>query len=1145
MTTTASINRFGLTEVFTPTDIPDVDILFIHGINGHPYDTWTSDVNQLFWPAQLLPPILEKEKAQVLVYGYDADVVPPTGGLSKDRIHNHAEQLVATLHANRRSRQATERPIIFVAHSLGGIVVKRALIYSSEKRGKKTEHLRSIFFSTFGILFFGTPHYGSSAVAWGSWIENICGAVLPKRLDSTLPEVLNAFPKRDSETLQNIERQFVELTSQFRIYYFHETEKTNLGSNCRYVVDEDSAAPVIQDVERAGIQQDHVHMCKFDSERAPGFDLHWESGKAEQRSRDAVVIKELLGSTTTDLAKAALNDPLGLAADRRPLGSATPLQANILPESRPKRYYVVPRERVKDFVGREAQLEEISTFFFTAPKQCPQVLILHALGGQGKSQLVLEYCQRSRKQYRGIFWVNASSEALAIQSFTRIAAALNGDSTTVKDGDRIIEMVKDHLECWDEPWLLVFDNYDKPNEFSTVRQFLAKSEHGHVIFTSRYRDLDRLGSLMEIPAMSPEEGVRLLLRGHNTQTVNVYFENAKEIVRRLGGLALAIDQAAAYIRYKHIQPQRLGEFLTTYNQQRQKILSFTPSKFWEYCTVQIDKEERNKAINAFTTWEMSLEQLRHDNPREKDDMTHFLILSAFFNPARIEEILFSNYWKEREHWEDSTNKQAEWLRSLGTGLNSAGSSMNDQTIGDQWDPDRFWDMLSILHEMSLLQHIERDAHRAIFSLHPLIRDWLQLRERSESRQRYIAESFTVAASSTRIYLDQAFVINNEQRGALLTQIDVCLSNHELFSESQMQFPSEVADLPKARSLAMFCAIEGRYIQGAMLFRKILKPLQKCTGEKHRVRLISYSTDLSVILMLLNKNGEAELTACEALRLSEETFGRENPYTIDAMHSVAYALFHSKKYDEAKLMIRQIQQVGQAVLEDDHSLMSRIMGMLARISLIRRSRQVQGNNSWNAATATRNDTMNLYYQDNSGEAVEFQRSLLRKLELVLGKEHPKTLPCKSNLARLLATDDQNEGEEMHREVLQMRENVLGKDHPDTLSSIYYLAIALAIQGKMDEAEWTATQTLQSREKVLGMEHPQTLRSMGLLANILLEQGKIDEAVKVNRHLLQLMQKLGHRNILECMQTLKTALRKQGNHDEAETINRQMLELTEEE
>ena len=40
-----------------------------------------------------------------------------------------------------------------------------------------------------------------------------------------------------------------------------------------FVVDEESAAPVIEGVERMGIERDHSHICKFEDENAPGFDV--------------------------------------------------------------------------------------------------------------------------------------------------------------------------------------------------------------------------------------------------------------------------------------------------------------------------------------------------------------------------------------------------------------------------------------------------------------------------------------------------------------------------------------------------------------------------------------------------------------------------------------------------------------------------------------------------------------------------------------------------------------------------------------------------------------------------------------------------------------------------------------------------------
>ena len=154
--------------------------------------------------------------------------------------------------------------------------------------------------------------------------------------------------------------------------------------------------------------------------------------------------------------------------------------------------------------------------------------------------------------------------------------------------------------------------------------------------------------------MNPEEGVRLLLRGYNDQDIQANFDTASRIVHRLGGLALAIDQAAAYIRYRRIALDQLGDFLTAYGLQRKQILSYTPGPFWEYCKVQVRVgEDRDQAINAFTTWELSLEQLSSDRSIDKNKVTRFLTASAFFNPTGIEEWLFRNRWE---------TDQTQWLR---------------------------------------------------------------------------------------------------------------------------------------------------------------------------------------------------------------------------------------------------------------------------------------------------------------------------------------------------------------------------------------------------------------------------------------------------------------------------------------------------
>ena len=264
--------RYGLTQVHAPPGGANVDIVFVHGLNGHPRDTWTSDKEKVFWPLHLLPPMLGEEEARILVYGYDADTTSFTDGVSKDSIHNHSEHLVAQLCANRRIHRAFDRPIIFIAHSLGGLVVKRALIYSSEIRGHHTQHLRSVYVCTYGILFLGTPHLGTDVAEWGSQLEWICSAMLPKKIIDSQPQLIQAL-KTNSETLININRQFSQLICRYRIFFFHEGKPTNLHGTLKYIVDERSASPTLPDVERASIQQDHIHMCKFERQWSPGFEL--------------------------------------------------------------------------------------------------------------------------------------------------------------------------------------------------------------------------------------------------------------------------------------------------------------------------------------------------------------------------------------------------------------------------------------------------------------------------------------------------------------------------------------------------------------------------------------------------------------------------------------------------------------------------------------------------------------------------------------------------------------------------------------------------------------------------------------------------------------------------------------------------------
>ena len=131
-------------------------------------------------------------------------------------------------------------------------------------------HLHAIYTCTYGILFFGTPHNGSSQARLFSNLQRMVSLTMPKKVLQTDSNLLKAL-QEDSETLRDITDQFAPIMHRFRVYYFWEQERTDLKYTMDYVVDEPSAAPILDNTERSGIRADHRNMCRFDGKDSPGF----------------------------------------------------------------------------------------------------------------------------------------------------------------------------------------------------------------------------------------------------------------------------------------------------------------------------------------------------------------------------------------------------------------------------------------------------------------------------------------------------------------------------------------------------------------------------------------------------------------------------------------------------------------------------------------------------------------------------------------------------------------------------------------------------------------------------------------------------------------------------------------------------------
>ena len=111
----------------------------------------------------------------------------------------------------------------------------QALVYSANRTGKPIQHVHSIYVSTFAILFLGTPHDGgTNKVKLASATRRMIGAVVSSKVVDTNGQLLDALG-RGSEALQNITDMFVPLMKHFRVFFFWEQEKTDLGFTMDYV----------------------------------------------------------------------------------------------------------------------------------------------------------------------------------------------------------------------------------------------------------------------------------------------------------------------------------------------------------------------------------------------------------------------------------------------------------------------------------------------------------------------------------------------------------------------------------------------------------------------------------------------------------------------------------------------------------------------------------------------------------------------------------------------------------------------------------------------------------------------------------------------------------------------------------------------
>ncbi|KAH8755492.1 hypothetical protein BGZ57DRAFT_803377, partial [Hyaloscypha finlandica] len=147
-------NFFGLTQISDPPRGEEIkmDLIFVTGLDGNAFGSWTSRATGVMWPRQFLRDDLPA--ARVLTYGYNTK-------LSYNMLHtleDFCTQLLSSLQLARDSKEALYRPLVLIGHSYGSRVITKSIVKCKILDGNMFN--KALLLSLKKIVFFGAPHHG-------------------------------------------------------------------------------------------------------------------------------------------------------------------------------------------------------------------------------------------------------------------------------------------------------------------------------------------------------------------------------------------------------------------------------------------------------------------------------------------------------------------------------------------------------------------------------------------------------------------------------------------------------------------------------------------------------------------------------------------------------------------------------------------------------------------------------------------------------------------------------------------------------------------------------------------------------------------------------------------------------------------------
>lgn len=629
---------------------------------------------------------------------------------------------------------------------------------------------------------------------------------------------------------------------------------------------------------------------------------------------------------------------------------------------------------------------------------------LCGMGGMGKTQMALKYCLEYRDCYAGVWWFRAENDiTLQLDGQTVCQtigiSPLSGETPTIA--------LNRWLEQQEGTWLFVFDSATEP---LTLRPHLPHSNKHHLIITSRNPAWAGLALPLELDTWSSRQGANFLTSRLPKQT----HAALTLLTDDLGGLPLALEQAAAYIE----------ETGCTVDEYRQLLHGVDTEALVLEEGRAATGYERTVAATltlAFGQLSIAAQQL--------------LRMCAYAAP----ELLPERFFKESQallpdELAQALNTTLSWNKTVGE-LRKHGLAQR------QILPTRDASNTAEQEEQALSVHrLVQQAIRAKYAIVPDdARAFLSLLEACCSGDvesppywpRYAALTPHVMQF---LRLSQSIVLDASTIGWVLNQI--------------------AAYLQRGPAL---------YAEAVHLLEHAATLLETTLGEQHPGTLATMH-NLALTLLLMDRLPEARTVQEKVVATCRKYLGEKDPRTLAALSNLSGTLEKQGFLDDALRLSEQVLQGDLAEQGVEHLDIFRNINNLLQILKkkgynLQHIRAIQeevvnriSNTHPFALTCKFNLAGTLRELGELREARLLDEEVLNARLRSLGDEHPDTLASKNSLANTLRKSGELIGARTLQEaVLEARHRRLGASHSDTTISAWNLFDTLISLKDFEAAE----------------------------------------------------------------------------------------------